>query len=442
VRSYFDNRLIAAGFMATVAMVSIGWLACAGPPAQVDKTTDDEVLTAKQCIDEHTTKGYVEPLEDALVAEGIVDADLDKLSFTHGMCEEIIERTPGGSPVERAAAIGNLTQELEIIRKSMEDAADKDVNGDGRVDAEDTKIADAASYAASRAAQETARRATEEGNIDGGAIKEINAVPAAYLQDADQYQYGGDGGGGNEGGGNGGGGNGGGGYASASASASAKAGAGETRYSAGGIPSHEKVQTNASSAAQEKGADSKAAAGGGQCAATVALVDVTLRLIMGHMIFKAPAKKLNWKEYDRAQLVVAPKAVNTIEQLKQEVDQAEGAGEVEAGCLHLGRQIEPKITSDGGLDIRWIDEPKKEVRRDTNITWRWDIGANERGFQPLYLNVTGYVYTSEGRSPRQVEDSLYEDYINVSATRGEVLTDFVARRWPVLVEKTQSAKRT
>jgi hypothetical protein len=54
----------------------MSWLACAGP-AQVDKTTGDDVLTAEQCIDNHAIKGSVEPFEDALVAEGIVNTDLD-----------------------------------------------------------------------------------------------------------------------------------------------------------------------------------------------------------------------------------------------------------------------------------------------------------------------------------------------------------------------------
>jgi hypothetical protein len=133
--SYFDKSLKAVGLAATVAIVGVSSLACAGP-AQGNKVTADDLLTAEQCIDTNATKGSVEPFEDALVAEGIVDTNLDKISITHGMCEEIIERTPGGSPVERAAAVGNLTQELEIIKKSMEDAAEKDVNGDGRVNAE------------------------------------------------------------------------------------------------------------------------------------------------------------------------------------------------------------------------------------------------------------------------------------------------------------------
>ncbi len=79
MRSYFDKSPIAAGFAATVAVVSMSWLACAGP-APVDKTTDKDDLTAEQCIDNHAVKGSVEPYEDTLVAEGIVDGDLDKIS--------------------------------------------------------------------------------------------------------------------------------------------------------------------------------------------------------------------------------------------------------------------------------------------------------------------------------------------------------------------------
>jgi hypothetical protein len=64
----------------------------------------------------------------------------------------------------------------------MEDAADKDVNGDGRVNPEDARIAKAASYAASHAAQETVRRAAEEGSTDTNVLDEFNAEPVANLQ--------------------------------------------------------------------------------------------------------------------------------------------------------------------------------------------------------------------------------------------------------------------
>ena len=93
MRSYIGNGfIVAAGFMTTVTIVVTSSLACAGP-AQVDKATDKDSVTAEQCID-NKTPGSVEPFEDALVQEGVVNADLDKIRITHGMCDEIIKRTP------------------------------------------------------------------------------------------------------------------------------------------------------------------------------------------------------------------------------------------------------------------------------------------------------------------------------------------------------------
>src|SRR5687768_2956523 len=301
--SYFDKSLKAVGLAATLAIVGVSSLACTGP-AQGNKVTDGH-LTAQQCIDNRTA-GSVEPYEEDLVAEGLVNAELNKIDITRGMCEEIIERTPGGSPIARAAVVGNLTQELKIIKKSMEDASGKDVTGDGMINAEDERTADSASLAAAHAAQEALRRAPEEGSTDGGGIGELNVEPAAFLQDEVQGQYyeprrrvgnagGGGGGGDNVSGGGGGGdnvsgGGGGGGAAGPTESPTATdgggggggnvsgAGSGGGGNGGGGggvegdqttvLPSREHARTNASRAAREEGADKEAAAAGGQCAAT------------------------------------------------------------------------------------------------------------------------------------------------------------------------------
>jgi hypothetical protein len=393
-----------------VAIVGVSSLAYAGP-AQGNKGTDDDLLTAEQCIDNNTA-GSVEPFEEELVAEGLVHTELNKINITHGMCEEIIERTPGGSPIARAAAVGNLTQELQIIKKSMEEASGKDVNGDGMVNAEDTEIANSASIAATRAAQEALRRAPEEGSTDGGGIRELNVEPAAYLQDVVQGQYDDGGGGGNV------------------------SGDGVEGAQAPVLPSRELARTNASGAAREEGADKKAAAAGGQCAATVSLTDVTLELLSGRAKFDPPAKELHWKENDRTRLVMAPKARGPTEQLKLELDRAEGAAKAEAHCMRLGDQMEALYLPDDDLDITPLDDPKKEVQLDKPITWSWDIEARERGQHLLSLNVTAHVYSStQGGRFRAVPQSppLFDDYITVSATRWEVFAAFVARNWSVLV---------
>jgi hypothetical protein len=465
--SYFDKSLKAVGLAATLAIVGVSSLACTGP-AQGNKVTDGH-LTAQQCIDNRTA-GSVEPFEEDLVAEGLVNTELNKIPITRGMCEEIIERTPDGSPIARAAVAGNLTQELQIIKKSMEDASGKDVNGDGMVNAEDNKTANSASFAAAHAAQEALRRETEEGGTDGGGIGELNVEPAAYLQDEVQGQYdeprrrvgdvggggggnvsgggggatatatatatanagggGGSGGGGSGGGGSGGGGSGGGGSGGGGSGGGVE-GAQETV-----LPSREHARTNASRAAREKGADKEAAAAGGQCAATVGLTDVTLHLLHGRSAFDPPAEKLHWKDRDRTQVVMTPKAGAPIEHLKQELDQTEGAVKDEAHCMQLGNHMEALFITDDALDITLLDKRKKEVPPENPITWTWDIVASEMGQHPLYLNVTAPVYSpKQGGSFRAVAQNppLFDDYINVNATWWEVFTHFVASHWPVLV---------
>ncbi len=467
--SYFDKSLKAVGLAATLAIVGVSSLACTGP-AQGNNVTDGH-LTAQQCID-NTTAGSVEPFEEDLVAEGLVNTELNKIPITRGMCEEIIERTPGGSPIARAAVAGNLTQELRIIKESMEDASGKDVNGDGMINAEDNKTADSASLAAAHAAQTALRRAPEEGSTDGGGIGELNVEPAAYLQDVVQGQYDDGGGGGGtaspkegptatDGGGggaasptesptatDGGGGGKATATATATANATANAGGGGSGGGDGGggggvegdqttvLPSREHARTNASRAAREEGADKEAAAAGGQCAATVGLTDFTLHLLQDRSDFNPPAKELHWKDSDRTRLVMTPKASDPIEHLQRELDQAEGAAKDDAHCMQLGNQMEAKFIADEDLDITPLDKRKKEVPPEKPITWRWDIVASEMGQQDLYLNVTAHVYSQEqGGRFRAVSQNppLFDDNITVNATGWEVFADFVASHLAVLV---------
>ena len=449
MRSHFQRNLLATGFAATVTVMSLISLACAGSVG-VESAADRNVLTAEQCIDNNSAAGSVEPLEEAIISAGVVDEDLGKITITQDMCNEVVERTPGGSPVERAAAVGNLTQELRIIENSMEDASQGDVDGDGRIDAKDRKIAASASFAASRAARQTIRTASEEGGVDGGVTTEFEAQPAAYqaqqqiasvsaqgstpsstaepttestaeptaestFESSTAAS------------------------ATASPSATASAAAGGTDEAASSL--HERAQDNASGAARKAGAGPKAAAGGGQCAATVKLIDATLHVTRGNMVFKAPDEELRWKDHDQARLAVAPEALRSIEQVKREVAQAEGTGKTEAGCLRLGNQLEPKITSDDGLEIIWNDNQRQDVSAEMSTTWRWEIGASERGSHSLSVIVTAYVFpeyvepesgTQEGRT-RLIEQPLYEGTIHVGATQWQIFTDFLGNQWQVFV---------
>jgi hypothetical protein len=94
----------------------------------------------------------------------------------------------------------------------------------------------------------------------------------------------------------------------------------------------------------------------------VGLTDVTLHLLKGRADFDPPAKELHWKERYRTHLVMTPKAWVPIEQLKQEVDQAEGAAKTEAQCMQLGDKMKALFVPDDELDITPLDQPTKEIQ--------------------------------------------------------------------------------
>jgi hypothetical protein len=434
VRSHLDRALVAFGLAVVAGLIS---LACTGPPA-AEKDADENAVTAEQCIDDKSTDGPVEPLEDALLTAGVVEKDLEEITLTQDMCQEVVERTPGGSPVERAAAVGNLTQELGIIENSMEDASEGDVDGDGGVDTKDGKIAASASFAASRAARRSITRASEEGLRDGDAPTEIDAQPAAYLAQQQStsvsaqassspssvaptaeptyestYEST---------------------TAAAAASATASAGAGGAQQVGGSVRGE--AVDDASRAARRAGAGQKAAAGGSQCAATVKLTDAALRVTRGYVAFEGPARELRWNDSDEARLVVAPKALSSIQELRREIGRAAGAGKAEADCMHLGTQIKPiMLSNDDGLSIDWHDAHEKEIRSDTSVSWTWGIRASQSGAHYLILHLEQYVSTeAAGEERRSFEESPFDDYIvRVHATRWQIVTSFLGGNWQVFV---------
>lgn len=375
-----------------------------------NEAPDGDTLTARRCI-ESNTNGSVEPLEEALMKEGIIKVGLDDMTLTSGMCEEIIERTPDGTLVERAVAAANLTQEVDIIEDSMVDAAGKDINGDGRVDDKDTTAASSSSYAAAHAAQQRVRTAVEKAGTAAGAIKEVSAEPVAALQQ----------------------------YPSAPPAPTPQPAPAPRPQPApqpplNELPSYEGVQSKAEVAARREGASPEAAAAGSDCAANVALLDGTMQeLVQGNLSFEAPAKEMQWKDKDTIGLVVAPAATATIEQLQQYLDEVEGGSDVKARCVGLAPEMEADfIGPQFGITLL-TGESKRDILGATPTEWEWELAAKEQGRNILHLNVKAYLSSAEGGKPRSIVQSPFSDYINVSATPWQGLTDFVSRNLQLLM---------
>ena len=82
---------------------------------QVNGATRDETLTAEQCINGNTETPINPAEEQELIRAVIIENKLNEIKITKKVCEGIIDRTPGSTLVERAAAADNMIQESTTL---------------------------------------------------------------------------------------------------------------------------------------------------------------------------------------------------------------------------------------------------------------------------------------------------------------------------------------
>jgi hypothetical protein len=401
ISKYFITTVIVA---VVTTLLCLSWTSRDGATQPNDPVSDD-VLTVEQCINDNTDAS-IKPIEKKiLVKAGIIEEQLSNMTVTKEVCRGIVARTPDGSPVERIIAADNVTQEIGVIQKSMKEAVEGDVNGDGAVNAKDTRTASAASYAAAHTAQKTVRTAIDEEVGQIGVSEEINAVSAAYLQGAAQNQYGDDGGGGGDGGDD---------------------GDGLVEK----LPPYEEVRAKAENGAQDEGASPKAAVAAGDCAADVALADGTyLGILKGNIVFEAPAKKMQWQERDVTELAMSPLALESIEELKQQLEDAEQPSEIRGQCIPLAEKMRAKfINNDFGLDITPLTSSEvQDIALVEGTRWKWVIVASNEGTHRLTLAVE--MRSAQGEKSRAVVPSPFDDDIMVSATLWQKISTFAKENW-------------
>src|SRR5918994_902988 len=120
MRPYILRNLLGTGAAAVVVVaLSGGWLVY-DAVAQVDDAPDAGILTVGQCID---ASASFRPVEETLVKEAIIEKDLLQTNMTSGMCEDMLERTPDGTPARMLVAAQNYVQEIDLIEGAMRRAA-------------------------------------------------------------------------------------------------------------------------------------------------------------------------------------------------------------------------------------------------------------------------------------------------------------------------------
>jgi hypothetical protein len=120
MRPYILRNLLGTGAAAVVVVaLGGGWLVY-DAVAQVDDAPDAGILTVGQCIDADAS---FRPVEETLVKEAIIEKDLLQTNVTNGMCEDMLERTPDGTPARMLVAAQNYVQEIDLIEGAMRRAA-------------------------------------------------------------------------------------------------------------------------------------------------------------------------------------------------------------------------------------------------------------------------------------------------------------------------------
>jgi hypothetical protein len=397
--------LSGAGVVTILAALCMSWPVRDGA-AQVNGATSDEELTVEQCINGNTDTSIDPAEEKELIRAGIIENKLDEL-ITKEVCEEIIDRTPGGTPVERAIAADNVIHEREIVQRSMKAAVKGDVNGDGVVNAEDSKIASASSYAASQAAQKVIRAAIDEETGQIGVIEEVNAeLVASYLQNAAQDQY-------NNGGGGGGGGNAGGGGGDAEDDLFQKV-------------HYEQAQQKGEAAAQDKGASEKAAKAAGSCAGKLHLIGgLVTASIRGNWALDEPPKEMLWKDSETIRFRISPESYETIEQLKQQFEESE---EPTVGCIGLTTQMKANLIG-SEFDIEARHTAIQRMGHNLPTEWTWEFAASNEGRHELVLSLSRDLTPGQEEGFHDVIPVPLDTYINVRATPWQKAANFVNTNW-------------
>src|SRR3712207_63683 len=114
-RRYILKYLIGIGVAAALMALCVGW-----PIYDAVAQTNDGTLTVEECLGD--ANASVDPIAEVLIKEGIIGENLLSTNVTDGMCEDVLQRAPDGTPVQRLVTAQNYVQEIELIENAIREA--------------------------------------------------------------------------------------------------------------------------------------------------------------------------------------------------------------------------------------------------------------------------------------------------------------------------------
>src|ERR671911_451059 len=116
--------LIAIGIAAALMALCVGW-----PIYDAVAQANDGTLTVEECLAE--SNAAIDPIAEDLIKEGIIGENLLSTKVTDGICEDVLQRAPDDTPVQRLVTAQNYIQENQLIENTIREAAAKSTDAKG-----------------------------------------------------------------------------------------------------------------------------------------------------------------------------------------------------------------------------------------------------------------------------------------------------------------------
>jgi hypothetical protein len=409
----------------------VGWPVYKGV-AQTNDAPTDATLTVGQCIGANAT---IDPLEETLIKEDVIEENLLQSKVTNGMCEDMLAPISDGTPAQKLLTAQNYMQEINLIERSMREAA-----------ADEAATRGPDSYSSS-----------DESLIRFRTIAQTSQqVPARA-----QYDDGGGRGGASDGGGGGipspkesptptdGGGGGGGGGGDASGG-----GGGEGGVSAGGTGGVEPSKRQAAAAAStgedddasiaerllrkeeaaiNAGASVPEAKASARCSTEVEVSDDELKKVKGlYEIKPQMPEEVRLRKTEQVGLLVSPVTKKRFEEIRQKHGSINEKSTSGIGCVELVDRMKAQLVP---LDLEGLGiygrhpNDVRELSSHRDARWGWDIYARQPGNLELLLDLR-YAISREGQEFRLVPHSpVYDGEIRVSPLQSGSSQEATERPW-------------
>jgi hypothetical protein len=392
MRPYVGRHLLGIGTAAVVVVtLCVGWPVYHSV-AQTNDAPTDATLTVGQCIGANATT--IDPLEETLIKEDVIEENLLQSKLTNSMCEDMLAPISDGTPAQKLLTAQNYMQEINLIERSMRKAA----------------------------AEEAATRGPDWYSSSDESLIRFRTIAQTSQQVPARAQYGAGGGAGA-----------GGGYGTGSVELSKQQAAAAASAGEGGDASIAERLHQKEEAAINAGASVPEAKASARCSTEVEVSDEELKKFKGMYEIKPQMpEEIRLRKTQQVGLLVSPATKKRFEEIRRNHGSINEQSTSGIGCVELVDRMKAQLVP---LDLEGLriyprhPNDIRELSSHLDTRWGWDIYARQPGNLELLLDLR-YPISREGQEFRLVPESpVYDGVIRVTMLQSGSSEEATERPW-------------